>query len=75
MRKKWKIRVFAMAAVCAFCLLGTGKEQQMVYADTEDVGTGEDVIFEEGYVSEDDMWDCTLVKHEYETSDEIRQIV
>lgn len=63
MRKELKKRVFAIAVVCVLCLSETGKGLPMVYADTEDV-EAEDVIFEEGYVSEDGKWNCTLVKHE-----------
>ena len=74
--KKWKkMRVFAMVVAFALVLSGIGNEPQMVYADTEDVEAEEDVIFEEGYVSEDGKWDCTLVKHEYESDGEGRQIV
>lgn len=75
MRKKIKMWVFAIAAVCALCLWGTGEELQVVYADTEDVEAEEEVTFEEGYVSEDGKWNCTLVKHEYESGGEVRQII
>lgn len=75
MRKKLKMWVFTIAAVCVLCLSGAGKELQVVYADTEDVEVEEEVTFEEGYVSEDGKWNCTLVKHEYESDGEVRQIV